>query len=560
MGVPKPLRPEDLLDDDELVDAPEPEPAPEPVRRGPLEALTAAVMATDPDERRRAHEEAKAGRPGATGEPKDERQWFVPSTADDYFVGLLDQPAPTGLRGVVKYDHAKLQWHIWDGNRWAADRTNHVHELIRRCYNAWVTDERVTLGDLKHYGAILNGAKKDSVLRELASRPSFGMSGDEWDSNASFLGLDNGTLDLTTGKVRSGSPDDLISRSVGYSWDDKSQCPETLKFLQQVCADTDGNRRPTLEEYVLLMTAASLFGHVQVQQFYGFVGPGGGGKGTYCRVIVHVLGEYAATPAANLYTKPRFGSPDSSRPRADLLRLQGRRVAWLDEPPGPFDDEMLKNHSGATPIEARNLNSGKYSHWAPTHTIWFSSNNPPAVSDVGVSMRRRLRIVPFDRTFDARPDPDLEDKLKAEAPGILRLLASYAVKWYQQKDLLDLDRAPDPVKEASAAFLADNDPLAQFFADRVTYSRQARVPVGDLFNAWEKWALANGAEPGTQTGFGLKMRNRSGVTKSDGKVRIGTRTTYVYQGIGLQPERDDEPAETTTSDENDGPEGGSEDA
>lgn len=475
-----------------------------------------------------------------TEDTDNPKQKWAASTRDDYFAALLAMPAPTGLRDKVRYDHAKLQWHIWDGVRWAPDRTTIIYDLIRDCVLSWFTHQNSS-DDVKRMSVLLDVNKKRTVLIALASMPGFGMTGDEWDRDPNLIGLDNGTLDLTTGKVRPGLPGDLITRTVGYDWDDNSQCPETLNFLQQVCADEDGNRRPALEEYVLQMTAASLFGHVLVQQFYGFVGPGGGGKGTYCRLIVHVLGEYAATPAANLYTKSRWGAPDSSRPRADLLQLQGRRVAWLDEPPGPFDDDILKNHSGATPIEARNLNSGKYSNWTPTHTIWFSSNNPPAVEDVGTSMRRRLRIIPFARSFDAHPDLGLEDRLKGEVPGFLRLLASYAAKWHQDKNLLNDDHTPIQVQEASASFIADSDPFAPFFADRVTYSRQARVPVGDLFNAWETWALAQGVEVGTQTGFGRKMRNRRGMKKGDKEARIGTRTTYMYEGIGLRPERDDEP-------------------
>ncbi len=230
-----------------------------------------------------------------------------------------------------------------------------------------------------------------------------------------------------------------------------------------------------------------------------------------------------------MYTKLRFGDPGSDRARADFLQLQGRRLVYLSEPPGPFNDELLKNHSGDDPISARALFSNKMIVWRPTHTIIFSTNSSPAVTDIGYAMRRRLRAVPFSRSFEDRIDDTLEDRMKAEAPGILRWLVQYAQKYEADHSLLDLSRAPQAVLDRSDQYIKENDPLAGFFTDTCVREQGARVEAGAIYDAYRAWMVSNDREnePMTKVGFGMAMTARH-------VQRKRTMSQWYYVGFKLK--------------------------
>src|SRR5690606_27664534 len=52
--------------------------------------------------------------------------------------------------------------------------------------------------------------------------------------------------------------------------------------------------------------------------------------------------------------------------------------------------------------------------------VWWAMNDKPIIKDTGNSIWRRLKLIPFNRTFtDLDKDPELGQKLEAESPGIL---------------------------------------------------------------------------------------------------------------------------------------------
>src|ERR1700752_2514938 len=107
----------------------------------------------------------------------------------------------------------------------------------------------------------------------------------------------------------------------------------------------------------------------------------------------------------------------------------------MSEPPGrQFDEQLLKAHTGEDVIVARDLygKSSQMLEFPPTHKIVFLTNDPPKTEDVGVSMRRRVRIVRFEQDYTGpRADLLLEERLRGEVAGIARRLAQFAKLWYQ---------------------------------------------------------------------------------------------------------------------------------
>lgn len=438
---------------------------------------------------------------------------------DERFADLLDRPYPHGLLNVIRYDHARKRWHYWDKVRWRPDQTKQVHELLRRRLAVWMT-AATTAAEIKALSLLLDHRKKESVLATLSSRPGFAMRGDEWDPYPHIIGCRNGLVNLETGEFLADEhPELLVTKVTKASWKADATAPRFERFLDEITAGDQAKAR-----YLLRVLGYAMFGHQAEQKFWIFTGGGNNGKGVLTKVAAYVLGDYAASPPNTLYMRTRFGDPPAAGPRSDLLELQGLRLTPMSEPSGgQFADELLKAHSGDDPIRARNLHSSLWIEFRPTHTIIFSTNNPPKVEDVGKSMQRRVRVVPFTEDFSVggRMDLKLEDKLRAEADGIFRMLVQAAVAW----SAFGLEE-PQSVTDASIAYIEDNDPLSEFVYDRCTVEIGSSVAAKALYDEYIAWAAGDVDLHLTLAAFGIAMGKRFRKHKK--------MTGWFYDGLRLK--------------------------
>lgn len=458
------------------------------------------------------------------------------------------------MRGQWRFDHghgSKGQWHVFRSpGIWFPDKTKTVmHQTAVLAQKALDREGQVPEPEQKRLASLLQVPMQERALKALSSFPEYSTTGEDWDQQPNLLGVANGVIDLNLGTVRPGEPSDLVTKTspVGFSAD--STCPTIDAFMTDVFRDRDGNEQRDLVEYILQVFGAALFGHTQPQQFWVFIGPGGAGKGTLVRLLMYVLGgegQYATAPTSTLYTEQRF-APSSDKPRADLIALKGKRVAYISEPKPPFDDLLLFNHTGGDTITARTLFSGIVQEWEPTHTIIFSTNVAIPIRQTGVNMRRRLRVVPFVQSFAAHPDTELKGKLEAEAEGFLAKLVTYAKRYAEDPSVLDLDRAPAVVRDATKAYIEANDPLARFTTEHVEFGKgtvsgsnppvaykASTVETHEAYLAWFKTTEQEG-EPLTQTSFVTTFleAHQHNVTKDRDKTPSKTMTFFGMRLIRL---------------------------
>ena len=132
-------------------------------------------------------------------------------------------------------------------------------------------------------------------------------------------------------------------------------------------------------------------------------------------------------------------------------------------------------------------------------------------------------------TKPVTPDRSLEDKLKAEWPGILRWMIDGCLDW-QARGLV----RPASVTNATAEYFSNQDLVGQWLADKCNYEpgNPSRWETSaDLFTSWSDFAKAAGEQPGTSTSFGGKLA-RVGLVKS--VKRLGSTTSKVWCGLNLK--------------------------
>jgi putative DNA primase/helicase len=450
-------------------------------------------------------------------EPSGPRKRTVKRTdQDDEQAEWLDKAFGYGIR----FDHTQKQWHIWNGVRWAPDKTRRVQRMVmdsarERLYAVagdakFSKSERDRLESM--YRKLLDINPADRALLALSTREGYGTDGADWDQDPKLLGCANGIVDLTRNAlVENPGPELLVTHSTGHdfvpiaSWDEAQvRAPRFMQFLGEITGEDW-----QLASFYLLWFGYSLFGHTEEQRFLMLTGLGRNGKGALVTAMREVFGEYSANADQNLYMRSRHGSARSDGARADLMALKGKRLAAMSEPDGgSFNEEMLKAHTGGDPIVARSLYSNHVISWAPTHSIVFLTNEPPAVTDIGPAMSARVMVADFRERFDGpREDKKLYDKLKREAPGILAILCFCAKLWHESPAGLAL---PDRITKASAEYLSSNDPLGRALTEAFVVEKGVTTAARVLYDAYCDWHAQSDEEgdPISLTGFGLTLAKR----------------------------------------------------
>jgi len=436
------------------------------------------------------------------------RQAVHLTSRDDYFATMLAQSSPLGLGDKVRYDHSTDLWHIWNDIIWKPDRVDGVHELVRDRLYAWLGSKVINPTDdsAKTYATLLNTSKKKSVLEALRTMPGIAMSGEEWDTQPTLMGFNNGVLDLET-LVLDKSPDPAlhISRSTGFDWDPEADASLFTAFIEDITSHD-----PDVAVYVRRLLGYSMIGTNREQKFWMWVGRGSNGKGLLARTVEKALGNYAYSPPDTLYMANKMGSSRSDAARPELLKLQGARFTFMSEPQGQkFNEEMLKAHSGNDPIEARTLYSARYKSFTPTHKIVFLTNEMPKTDDVGPSMQRRVRVVKFLEDYgpeSGRADNTLEDRL--QTPEALQ--AALYVMAVQAYHYLKTSSLPEPhqVTLWSRAYITENDPISSFTEVMCVEDPKAEVKSGVLYKAFDAFCEQNGYESMSLNAFGRAVSAR----------------------------------------------------
>ena len=136
--------------------------------------------------------------------------------------------------------------------------------------------------------------------------------------------------------------------------------------------------------------------------------------------------------------------------------------------------------------------------FTPQFKLIVAGNHKPTLANVDDAIKRRFNIIPFIRK-PVNPDRQLEQKLRAEWPMILRWMIDGCLDW--QKNGL---ARPDTVTAITEAYFDDQDLLGQWLDDKCDAepdNPHKWDTVATLFKSWTKYAAAAGEQPGSKKAF-----------------------------------------------------------
>jgi len=234
----------------------------------------------------------------------------------------------------------------------------------------------------------------------------------------------------------------------------------------------------------------------------------------------------AATPALfdadpNLLNTPdgivelRTGNIGPHRRDAFLTRMAATAPAaagtpcpvwwsWLARMCGGDDALLLHLQRVAGRALVRRRTQGKPSAPAP-HSLFVATLTRILGDDSAeAALRECLDPLPQAvRNADAMCDPELEDRLEAEYPAILRWAVEGTTAW-RAHGLA----TPDSVRQDIASDAGGDDALDRWLAEQAERSPGAWEGAGHLYDAWLAWAAALGLDAGSQKRFGQMLAAR----------------------------------------------------
>jgi P4 family phage/plasmid primase-like protien len=403
------------------------------------------------------------------------------------------------LRKDWRYDHSTKGWHHFDqAGIWAPDKVEAISFAVAKLA-ATTAMKPASEIERKMMLKLLTIAGVDKTLEALRTFPEYRTDGNDWDTDPYLLGCPNGVVDLRTGKLLKPDPTRLVTKRAGMKYRDDwdlgdaiENAPRFMRFLREI---TSGDAE--LATFYPRWFGYSLFGHTLATKFLILSGKlGFNGKGAMKRIMRHVMGEYATELDQSFYERPRFGGPGANAPRAELLKLKGVRAAFLSEPTGDFNTEMVKNHTGGDDITARALHSNIVQTWRVSHTITFLTNDIPAVSDVGLAVADRVMVADFrehytgsDPNQPGYKDEQLDDDLVGEGEAILLILVANAVAWHAAylKGQKGLEPIPERIRVASKVYMDSNDATGPFINEACDLADDHQCAPQRLYEAYLNW-------------------------------------------------------------------------
>ena len=350
----------------------------------------------------------------------------------------------------------------------------------------------------------------------------------------------NGVIDLRTGELRPGRPEEYILNAIVTEYEpallEKADpCPETNKFL---LSSMDGDQE--LVDFIWRLLGYGLITERRDHIFTIFWGEHGrNGKDTLIKLVMHVLGQTLSGDVPVEMFLQMQQTRNSSAPSPDVLALRGMCIAWINEAEEGqrFALAKLKKLTGGGYITARGLQDKLQTTWLQTHLPIMTTNELPKAKADDAAFWARAILLKWPLSFVENPeqpyerpaDKNLDEKIQAEAKGVLARMVRGSMEY-----LRDGLKIPDKVQECTREQLASWNDVGLFIADWCEMephqdnpdNYKTRISATDIHEAFCLWYARNRDRRFSISAKKFaEMLNKKDIPskKSNGRYRLGIR-------------------------------------
>lgn len=348
---------------------------------------------------------------------------------------------------------------------------------------------------------------------------------EDFDRDPHAINVMNGTLRFARETLPDGAKsasvtleahrrEDLNTRLAPVDYELGAQCPVYDGFFEWAHPKADTRR------YLHAAAGYGFSGDTSEQKLWFHYGLGANGKSTAMDLWAHVAGDYSGTIGIETFLDQGI-KKRGEQASPDLARLGGVRLLRASEPErgSKLNEALIKAATGGEPMAVRALHRGFFD-LTPLFKLHIGGNYKPDIPGTDEGIWRRMKLVPWNaHVADADRDEALPHKLRAEASGVFNRIVAGLLDWLAN-GLVE----PEDVREATAQYREDSDPLARFLTMCTENDPQSRVQSSKLHEVFVAWCRVAGEREWSQKGFSKAMLDK-GFTKkaSDGMQWIGMR-------------------------------------
>ncbi|MEX0417373.1 phage/plasmid primase, P4 family [Bacillus sp. C30] len=410
---------------------------------------------------------------------------------------------------VIKFV-GDIGWYIWDGKRWRVDTKKEIERItakVLRSLSKSDDESEVKWARMCERRNVRMNSIKDLMPLVPGERAEF-------DKHKYLLNVENGIVDLKTGKLQQHDRELGLTKITNIAFDKNAKCPEWLTFLDQVF---QGDKE--LAEYMQRLIGYSLTGEITEQIMVFLIGGGSNGKSTFINIIKEIMGDYGRQAKSDTFIKKKETGANN-----DIARLAGSRfVSAIESEDGEqLSEAFVKQITGGEPVLARFLRQ-EFFEFIPEFKVFFTTNHKPVIKGVDEGIWRRIRLIPFNLQLPKeKRDKKLPEKLSLEMPGILNWAIEGCLKW-QQLGLND----PAIVMKATGDYKEEMDILGPFMFECCCKREDVQIEAKDLYEVYANWCFRNGEHQ-------LKNRAFYRILETQGfKRERGNRNKFFIKGVTL---------------------------
>lgn len=441
--------------------------------------------------------------------------------------------------GTVTFNREEGEFYVFKGHRWiggnrAADA--HLYRMWERTISSMeeqlltVEDEELREAYRRHIRKSRSNFAKKNAFAMLAEHPEVRfirgreVTTNVFDSDPHLLGVPDGVVDLRTGELRPGRPEDFITKSTGVNPGDPEKATEWLAFLDDV---TEGDEE--LQEALQILVGYCLTGDTRAHIFPVFYGPTRSGKSTFIEVIASIMGDYAVVVDQDVFLE---GGRRSERERSLWKAVGARMVHTAESADGDkWATSRVKGLTGGDTSSGRALYNEAIDipiYWKPM----LSTNHLAFAPVDDDAFWERMFIIPFlNRKSEAEQDRALRGKLLREGSHILAWGIEGAMKFYKRGDVLRPKAVREAVQEAREKF----DIVQQWMNERTIPGEGRKVLAKEAWLDFKEYRDEVGAGQTMQKStFIRRLESRPGISR-----RTGAGGWYYFYGFSLRPREDD---------------------
>lgn len=424
----------------------------------------------------------------------------------------------------LRYIYDVDAWLHWDSDVWlwdtdAAKVRVLAHRLPDQIYNEGAQFIQHAEFFAKWSRTSQNAHTINAAISILSDLPGIRMPITNIDADSFTVGIDGARqlIDLKSGQIRYASQTDYVTKSLAVDTvGDASKAERWLEFLNQIF-----NNDVEIINWIQRWCGYLLTGDTSEHCFMFCFGHGANGKSVFADTLRHIMGDYSRAISSETLTETRRQAGGAT---PDLAELIGARLAICSETEdgAALAESLVKSLVAGDTISVRKLYSAP-TQATPQFKLMMLGNHKPIIRGNDHGMWRRVRLLPFTRTFNEQErDPSLSGKLKAEAEHILAWMLDGCLAW-QSRGLSD---TPAVIKVATGEYKEEQDVIGAWIQERCKVGPNEEAHSGLLYTNYQSWSLENGLKPNSNIAFGRRLGER-------GFNRRKSSSLVVWTGISL---------------------------